>query len=100
MNNERDAYSVEEFCRRHGISRAYLYLLRRRGEGPRLCRSGAPPDLKEAGADFRKAAEKIPHRLPPDSPRTPSGAARLSVGCSAAPNVEQPDKVRAPRPKH
>jgi hypothetical protein len=61
MDNERDAYSVEEFCRRHGISRAYLYLLWRRGEGPRFMQVGARRLIsKEAGADFRKAAEKIP----------------------------------------
>jgi hypothetical protein len=61
MDNDRDAYSVEEFCRRHGISRAYLYLLWRRGEGPRFMQVGARRLIsKEAGAEFRKAAEKTP----------------------------------------
>jgi hypothetical protein len=33
MDGERDAYGVDDFCKRHGISRAYLYLLWRRGQG-------------------------------------------------------------------
>jgi hypothetical protein len=61
MDDDRDAYSVEEFFRRHGISRAYLYLLWRRGEGPRFMQVGARRLVsREAAFEFRKAAEKTP----------------------------------------
>jgi hypothetical protein len=60
MSDDRDAYGVEEFCKRHGISRAYLYLLWRRGEGPRFMQVGARRLIsKEAAADWRKASEKV-----------------------------------------
>lgn len=66
MNGEKDAYSVHDFCERHGISRAYLYLLWRRGEGPRFMQVGARRLIsKEAGADFRRAAEKTPTSATP-----------------------------------
>ena len=52
MDDDCDAYGVDEFCRRHDISRAYLYLLWRRGEGPRYMQVGARRLIsKEAGAD-------------------------------------------------
>jgi hypothetical protein len=37
---ERAAFSVDEFCARNGISRAFLYLLWRRGCGPRFVQAG------------------------------------------------------------
>ena len=53
--------SIQDFCRRNGISRAFLYLLWRRGEGPRFMQVGARRLIsKEAGAEFRKAVEKTP----------------------------------------
>jgi hypothetical protein len=59
MDYERDAYGVEEFARRNGISRAYLYLLWKRGEGPRFMQIGARRLIsREAAADWRSAAEK------------------------------------------
>ena len=61
MDGERDAYGVNEFCARHGISRAYLYLLWRRGAGPKYMQIGARRLIsKEAGADWRKASEQSP----------------------------------------
>lgn len=58
----QDAHSVESFCKRHGISRAYLYLLWRRGEGPRYMQVGARRLIsREAAADWRRAVEVIPH---------------------------------------
>jgi hypothetical protein len=61
MDGDRDAYGVEEFCRRHGISRAYLYLLWRRDEGPRFMQVGARRLIsREAAADWRRAAEQQP----------------------------------------
>jgi predicted DNA-binding transcriptional regulator AlpA len=59
MDGDRDAYGVEEFCKRHGISRAYLYLLWRRGEGPRFMRVGARRLVsKEAAFDWRRSTER------------------------------------------
>ena len=57
----RDAYSVDEFSARHGISRAYLYLLWKRGEGPAFMHVGARRLIsKEAAASWRKALEQQP----------------------------------------
>jgi len=54
----RDAYSVDEFCRRHGISRAYFYLLQRRGKAPRIMKVGARTLISvEAAADWRRQME-------------------------------------------
>jgi predicted DNA-binding transcriptional regulator AlpA len=36
--NDLDAYSIEEFCRRHGISRSTYYLIQKDGTGPDECR--------------------------------------------------------------
>jgi hypothetical protein len=78
MDGERDAYGVEYFCKQHGISRAYLYLLWRRGEGPRFMQVGARRLIsKEAASDWRKAMEHAPkaapgegvHPVPPDRSR-------------------------------
>lgn len=56
--SERDAYSINEFCERHGISRAYLYLLWNREEGPRYMQVGARRLIsKEAASDWRSAME-------------------------------------------
>lgn len=58
MDGERDALGVEEFCRRHGISRAYLYILWRRGEGPKYMRVGGRRLIsREAAADWRRRME-------------------------------------------
>lgn len=58
MSDDKDAYGVEEFCKRHGISRAYVYLLWKRGEGPRFMQVGARRLIsREAAAEWRKAAE-------------------------------------------
>jgi hypothetical protein len=35
------AYSIESFCKAHGISTAFFYLLQQRGEGPRVMKVGA-----------------------------------------------------------
>jgi hypothetical protein len=61
MDGERDAYCVDDFCKRHGISRAYLYLLWRRDAGPRFMQVGARRLIsKEAASDWRKAMEQVP----------------------------------------
>jgi hypothetical protein len=62
MDGERkDAYSVDEFCARNDISRAYLYLLWRRGQGPRYMKLGARRLISdEAGAEWRRNVEQAP----------------------------------------
>jgi predicted DNA-binding transcriptional regulator AlpA len=35
------AYSLEQFCRAHSISRPFLYKLLKQGQGPRITRLGA-----------------------------------------------------------
>lgn len=57
-NEDHDAYSVDLFCKRHGISRAYLYLMWRRGEGPAFMQLGARRLIsREAAADWRRRTE-------------------------------------------
>jgi hypothetical protein len=59
----KDAYSVDEFAARHGISRAYLYLLWKRGEGPHFMQVGARRLIsKEASADWRRSTERTPSK--------------------------------------
>ena len=59
MDGEQDAYGVESFCERHGISRAYLYLLWKRGDGPRFMQVGARRLVsREAAADWRLRMEQ------------------------------------------
>lgn len=59
MDSERDAYGIEDFCKRHGFSRAYLYILWRRGDGPRFMQVGTRRLIsKEAAADWRRSMEK------------------------------------------
>lgn len=57
----KDAYGVDEFVARHGISRAYLYLLWKRGEGPHFMQVGARRLIsREATADWRRSVEHQP----------------------------------------
>jgi hypothetical protein len=55
---DTDAYSVEEFCERHRISRAHFYNEVRDRRGPRLMKVGARTLItKEAAADWRRERE-------------------------------------------
>jgi hypothetical protein len=55
---ERDAYSIEEFCRRHNVSHGTFYNMRKRGQGPREARAMTRVLItKEAAADWRKKNE-------------------------------------------
>ena len=55
---ERDAYSIEEFCRRHNISNGTYYNLKNSGQGPREGRARKRVLIsKEAAADWRKQIE-------------------------------------------
>jgi hypothetical protein len=58
---EQDAYGVDQFCRRNNISRAYLYLLWRRGEGPKFIQLGARRLIsREAATEWRRSLERQP----------------------------------------
>ena len=52
------AYSVAEFCRAHGVSRAFFYVLRKRGEGPTVMKVGKRTLVsEEAAQDWRRRLE-------------------------------------------
>jgi hypothetical protein len=54
----RDAYSIEEFCHRHGISHGHYYNLKRLGLGPREGRSRKRVLISvESAASWRKKIE-------------------------------------------
>jgi len=38
--SDQDAFSIKEFCERHGISQSFFFKLRNRGLGPRTMRLG------------------------------------------------------------
>jgi hypothetical protein len=55
----RDAFTVDDFCKRHGISRGFVYLLWRRGRGPRFMQvDGKRLISTEAAAEWRRSAEQ------------------------------------------
>lgn len=52
------AYTVDDFCRAHGISRALFYKLKTQGRAPRIMQVGNKPLVSvEAAADWRRAME-------------------------------------------
>jgi hypothetical protein len=54
----RRAFSVDEFCAAHGISRAMFYKLRRQNNAPRVMRVGTRTLIsEEAAADWRRRME-------------------------------------------
>jgi ABC-type phosphonate transport system ATPase subunit len=61
--NERAAFSIDEFCEAHRISRNTLYRQLAAGTGPRLMCVGARKLISvEAAADWR-AAQEVPKRI-------------------------------------
>jgi hypothetical protein len=55
---ERDAFSITEFCDRHGLSPAYFFKLARENRGPLTMRVGRRTLIsKEAAAAWRRAME-------------------------------------------
>jgi hypothetical protein len=57
---ERDAYSIPEFCRRHNISTGTYYNLKTCGQGPREARALKRVLItKEAAANWRRDRESI-----------------------------------------
>lgn len=58
QNSDADAYSIDEFCKRHGISRAKYYLLRGENRTPREMKIGSRVLISvEAAADWRRRME-------------------------------------------
>ena len=56
--DDPDAYSIDEFCRRHMISRPTYIRLRTNGKGPREIKFDQKVLItKEAAADWRRARE-------------------------------------------
>ena len=51
MPTDVDAFSVDEFCRRHGISRPMFYKLCRQGHGPRTMKIGVRTLVSVAAAE-------------------------------------------------
>ncbi len=52
------SYSVSDFCRAHGISRALLYKLLRDGRGPRIMKVGRRTLIsQEAAEEWRRRME-------------------------------------------
>jgi hypothetical protein len=59
-SEDRDAYSIDEFCRRHNISHGTYYNLKNRGLGPREARAMSRVIItKEAAADWRRERESV-----------------------------------------
>jgi predicted DNA-binding transcriptional regulator AlpA len=54
----RKAFSVDEFCADHGISRAFFYVLKREGKAPALMKIGTRSLISiEAAAEWRRRME-------------------------------------------
>jgi len=70
----QDAYSVAEFCRRNGISRATYYNLQRDGTGPRVMKVGARALISvEAATEWRRNMEALGAERPDQRTRVGGG---------------------------
>jgi hypothetical protein len=57
-DDERDAYSIPEFCLRHGFSQAKYFQIAASGEGPRVMRVGKRVLIsREAATEWRRSRE-------------------------------------------
>jgi len=57
-HSELDAFSVAQFCRRHGIARATFYKLQAQRRAPRVMKVGSRTLIsREAAAAWRAARE-------------------------------------------
>ncbi len=53
------AYSIAEFCRAHRVSRAFFYVLQKRGEGPAVMKVGKRTLVSdEAAKHWRERMER------------------------------------------
>jgi predicted DNA-binding transcriptional regulator AlpA len=60
QSGETLAFSIPEFCRRHGISRAHFYNLWKSGEAPTVMRVGRRTLVSaEAAAKWRMRMEEV-----------------------------------------
>jgi excisionase family DNA binding protein len=63
------AYSIAEFCRAHAVSRAFVYALVKRGDGPAVMKVGRRTLISaEAAAEWRRRMEAMAETKP-----TPGG---------------------------
>ncbi len=71
---ERAAYTINEFCDAHRISRAHYYNLKRLGQSPDEARAGDRTVIitMEAAARWRRQREKAARALE-NAERAPSG---------------------------
>jgi len=57
---QKHSFSIGEFCRLHDISRSLFYVLREKGEGPRVMKVGRRTLISaEAAAEWRKNMEHM-----------------------------------------
>jgi predicted DNA-binding transcriptional regulator AlpA len=57
---ERRAFTIDEFCKAYGISRALYYKLLKAGEGPRIAKIGSKTLISgEAAAEWLRAREVV-----------------------------------------
>src|SRR5712692_8654094 len=69
------AFSIPEFCRRHGISRAHFYNLSKSGDAPVVMRVGRRTLVSaEAAAAWRRRMEEAARGAPPRTPEVKLGA--------------------------
>ena len=60
MTAQKQSFSIKEFCELHAISRSFFYVLREKGEGPRLMKVGRRTLISaEAAAEWRKNMEHV-----------------------------------------
>jgi predicted DNA-binding transcriptional regulator AlpA len=57
---EKQSFSIREFCELHAISRSLFYVLREKGEAPRVMKVGRRTLISaEAAAEWRKSMEHM-----------------------------------------
>lgn len=66
MSEQKLCYSIDEFAKLQGVSRAHLYALIARGEGPLTYRVGTRRRISvEAGAAWIQEREKLAEPVQP-----------------------------------
>jgi len=60
MTAQKQSFSIREFCKLHDISRSLFYVLREKGEAPRVMKVGRRTLISaEAAAEWRKNMEQM-----------------------------------------
>jgi predicted DNA-binding transcriptional regulator AlpA len=58
MQDDKDAFGIPEFCRRHGFSQSFFFKLQANGQAPRTMKVGARRMIsKEAAEAWRRERE-------------------------------------------